>query len=58
MGQWKMAVIEEEIFNKMCYVILANFFNFYVFPGNLYCLSVFNHQLKVVDLPLALQPST
>ena len=31
MGQWKMAVIEEEIFNKMCYVILANFFNFYVF---------------------------
>lgn len=34
------------------------FFNFCVFPGNLYCLSFFNHQLKVVDLPLALQPST
>lgn len=31
MGQWKMAVIEEEIFNKMCYVILAKFFTFYVF---------------------------
>lgn len=30
MGQWKTAVIEEEIFNKMSYVNLAKFFNFYV----------------------------
>ena len=31
MGQWKTPVIEEEIFNKMCYVVLAKFFNFYAF---------------------------
>ena len=31
MGQWKTHVIEEEIFNKMCYVVLAKFFNFYAF---------------------------
>ena len=28
MEQWKMPVIEEEIFNKMHYVVLANFYAF------------------------------
>lgn len=46
MGQWKMAVIEEEIFNKMCYVVLAKFFNFYDF-----CILISKkHDIHNIDL--------